>query len=383
MVYVIGYQMTKFGELWDKTLFGLVEEVITDLLTNLKFDKNELGAVFFANMLGGVLENNLHSGAKIAEIFNLHLPIFRVEGACASGGLAFYNAYQYLRANPQKTVLVVGAEKMTDYSSEKITNALTAAASGEEQAAGITFPGLYALLAQAYLHHYHYSEKALAAIAVKNHRHGLLNPKGQFHKKISINDVLNSPYIAYPLKLLDCSPITDGAAAVLLTNNKNHLKRVGKSARILSSAVATDSISLVQRSDLLELAATKIAANKAFEEAKIRREDIQVAEVHDCFTIAEILALEDLGFWKKGEGGREAMNFSTQLGKGNYLVVNPSGGLKAAGHPVGATGVKQIGEIFLQLTNQAGERQVEGARYGLAHNVGGSGGTAVVSLLSV
>lgn len=381
MVHIIGYQTTKFGELWNKTLFGLVEEVVTNLLTSLEFNKDELGAIFFANMLGGVLENNLHSGAKIAEIFDLHLPVFRIEGACASGGLAFYSAYQYLKANPQKTVLVIGAEKMTDYSSEKITDALTAAASGEEQAAGITFPGLYALLAQVYLHHYHYSEKVLAAIAVKNHHHGLLNPKGQFHKKISINDVLDSPYIAYPLKLLDCSPITDGAAAVLLTNNKNHLKRVEKSVRILSSIVATDSISLARRSSLLELTATKIAADKVFKEAKIKRKDIQVAEVHDCFTIAEILALEDLGFWKKGEGGKKAVNFSTQLGKSDYLVVNPSGGLKAAGHPIGATGVKQVGEIFLQLINQAGGRQVKGARYGLAHNVGGSGGTAVVSLL--
>ena len=383
MVYLIGYQTTKFGELWNKTLFELVEEVVTNLLTDLKFDRNELGAIFFANMLGGVLENNLHSGAKIAEIFHLHSPIVRLEGACASGGLAFYNACQYLNANPQKTVLVIGAEKMTDYSSEKITGALTAAASGEEQAAGVTFPGLYALLAQAYLHYYHYSEKVLAAIAVKNHRHGLLNPKGQFHREISINDVLDSPYIAYPLKLLDCSPITDGAAAVLLTNNKKYLKKVKKVVRVLSSAVATDSISLTKRTSLLELAATRIAANKAFKKAKIKREDVQVAEVHDCFTIAEILALEDLGFWKKGEGGAKAMTFSTQLGKNGPLVVNPSGGLKAAGHPIGATGVKQIGEIFLQLTNQAKKRQVKGARYGLAHNVGGSGGTAVVSLLAV
>jgi len=383
MVYVIGYQTTQFGELWNKTLFGLVEEAVADLLTNLKVDKEELKAIFFANMLGGVLENNLHSGAKIAEIFNLHIPIFRLEGACASGGLAFHSAHQYLNANPQSTVLVVGAEKMTDYSSEKITAALTSAASGEEQAAGVTFPGLYALLAQAYLHHYHYSEEVLATIAVKNHYHGKLNPKGQFHRLISVADVLASSYVAYPLKLLDCSPITDGASAVLLTNNKKFLKRVRGAIRVLSSAVATDSISLTKRDSLLSLAATRIAANKAFKEAAISRKDINVAEVHDCFTIAEILALEDLGFWKKGQGGKEAMNFSTQLGKNNSLVVNSSGGLKAAGHPVGATGVKQIGEIFLQLTKQAEKRQVKKAHYGLTHNVGGSGGTAVVSLFGV
>jgi len=383
MVHLIGYQTTKFGELWNKTLFELVEEVINNLLADLKFDKNELGAVFFANMLGGVLENNLHSGAKIAEMLHFHLPIFRLEGACASGGLAFHSAYQYLNANPQTTVLVVGAEKMTDYSSEKITTALTSATSGEEQAAGVTFPGLYALLAQAYLHRYQYSEEVMAAIAVKNHRHGLLNPKGQFHREISIDDVLNSPYIAYPLKLLDCSPITDGASAILLTNNKKHLKKVTKTVCVLSSVVATDSISLTGRTSLLELVATKIAADKAFKKAKIRRKDVQVAEVHDCFTIAEILGLEDLGFWQKGKGGKEAMAFSTQLGMNNSLVVNPSGGLKSAGHPIGATGVKQVGEIFLQLINQADKRQVKKAHYGLTHNVGGSGGTAVVSLFGV
>jgi len=187
--------------------------------------------------------------------------------------------------------------------------------------------------------------------------------------------------VAYPLKVLDSSPITDGAGAIIITSDKNLIKKTKRSVVVLASEVATDSISLKERKRLDEIAATKIAADKAFKQAKIGRSDISVAEVHDCFSIAEILAMEDLGFWKKGQGGKRIKDHETKYGKGGKLIVNTSGGLKAAGHPVGATGIKQIGEIYLQLTNQAQNRQVKNAQYGLAHNVGGSGGTVVVTIL--
>ena len=380
---IIGYYTTQFGELWEKSLFDLVEEAIFGVLKQTNLENKQIDAVFFGNMLAGVLENNLHSTSKIAEILKINIPIFRAEAACASGGAAFNLAKTYLEANSNKNVLVVGAEKMTDYSQEEAITGLSAAASGEEQEAGLTFPGLYGMMANYYLEKYHYTEKNLSYVSVKNHFHGSLNEKAHFRKKITIKDVLQSPYVAYPLKVLDSSPISDGAAAVILTNNYDMIKKQKHSAIVLASEVITDTISLKERKNLDEILATKMAADVAFKKAKINRRDIGIAEVHDCFSIAEILAMEDLGFWKKGTGGQKIMEESTMFGGGGNLVVNTSGGLKAAGHPVGATGIKQIGEIFLQLTKQAEKRQVKNAKYGLAHNVGGSGGTAVVTILGV
>ena len=383
MISIIGYYTTKFGELWEKSLSDLIEEALFGVLKSSFLEKKQINAIFFANMLAGVLENNLHSSAKIAEILGENIPIFRVEAACASGGVAINLAKEYLDSNKDKTVMVIGAEKMTDYSPEETTSALGAAASGEEQEAGLTFPGLYAMMANFYLNKYNYSEENLAYVGFKNHYHGSLNDKAHFRKQVTVEQVLKSPYIAYPLKVLDSCAVSDGASAVILTNNPTVEKKIIKRAIVLASETISDTISLKERKLVDEILATKIAADKAFSRAKLKRKDIKTAEVHDCFSIAEILALEDLGFWKKGEGGKIATELSTMHGSGGDLIVNTSGGLKASGHPVGATGIKQIGEIYLQLTSQATNRQVKGANYGLAHNVGGSGGTAVVTILGV
>jgi acetyl-CoA C-acetyltransferase len=383
MSSVIGYYTTKFGELWDKSLFDLVEEAIKGVLENSRLERRQIDAIFFGNMLAGVLENNLHSPSRIAEIIGTNIPIFRVEAACASGGMAFHLANNYLKANPGKTVMVLGGEKMTDYSPEETTEALMSASSGEEQEAGLTFPGLYAVMANYYLEKYGYDEENLAYIGYKNHLHGSLNDRAHFQKKVSVEDVLKSSYVACPLKVLDCSPISDGAAAVIISNDKKIVGRSEKQIQILASEVATDTISLKTRKSLGEILSTKIAGDKAFKESKLNRKKINVAELHDCFSIAEILAMEDLGFWEKGEGGRVVKTLVSLYDSGSGLAVNTSGGLKAAGHPVGATGIKQIGEIFLQLTGQAGRRQVKKARCGLTQNVGGSGGTAVVSIFAV
>jgi len=381
MSTIIAFYQTKFGELWEKSLTSLIKEAIFEVLKEANLEIDQIDAIFFGNMMAGVLENNLHIASKIAEIIGRNIPIFRVEAACASGGVAFHLATRYLNDNSQKTVLVLGAEKMTDYSPEETTAALAAAASGEEQEAGLTFPGLYALMANFYLQKYHYTEENLAYVSYKNHYHGSLNPKAHFQNKLTIEKILQSPYVAYPLKVLDSSPISDGAAALIVTNDKNLVKKSKASVLVLASEVATDTINLFQRKSLDEILSTKIAAELAFKKAKIERKQVNVAEVHDCFSIAEILAMENLGFWKKGEGGKNIKELSTMIGRSD-LTVNPSGGLKAAGHPVGATGIKQIGEIFLQLTGQAEKRQVKNAEYGLAHNVGGSGGTAVVTILA-
>lgn len=377
---IISYHQTKFGELWEFSLHDLIRIAVTEAIKDANIEKSQIDAIFLGNMMGGVLENSLHMGAVIAEQLKLHIPVYRFEAACASGGMAFQQANIYLKANPDKTVLVVGAEKMTDAGAGAITEALSAAAGIDEQFAGLTFPGLYGMLARTYLDKYNYSEENLAHVAVKNHYHGARNKKAQFRKEITVEQVMKSPYVASPLKMLDCSPISDGAAAVVMTNNKTLIKNAKHAVTVLSTELATDSISLKGRKRLDTLEATVIAADKAFAEAQLERKDIHIAELHDCFTIAELLAMEDIGFWKKGEAGNRIANYETKIGSGSGLTVNTSGGLKAAGHPVGATGLKQIGELYMQLTNQAEDRQVDG-KYGLAHNVGGSGGTAVVTIL--
>ena len=376
---IIGYYSTKFGELWDKSLDNLIQEAIEGVLSATKLEKRQIDAIFFGNMLGGIVENSLLLSAHVAELIDVHIPVYRAEAACASGGMAFHMAHEYLKANPNKTVIVLGAEKMTDISAEEVMFALSAAAAEEEQQAGLTFPALYAMMAQVYLKTYGYTEEHLAYISIKNHFHGTMNKNAHFQRTITMEQALGSSYVAYPLKVLDSSPISDGAAALVVTNNPQ-LNSATK-VNILASEVATDSVSLAKRANLIELEATKIAGEKAFHTAGLSQKDISIMEVHDCFSIAEIFALEDLGFWKKGEGGERAKEMSTCFGVGSNLIVNTSGGLKACGHPVGSTGIKQLGEIFLQLTGQAEARQVKTPKYGLAHNVGGSGGVAVVSVL--
>ena len=379
---IIGYYSTKFGELWEKSLDDLLVEVFNGVLSENKLEKEHIDAVFLGNMLGGIVDSSLLLEAHIAELLDINIPVYRVEAACASGGMAVQMAHEYVLAHRASTVIAVGGEKMTDVSAEYITQALASAASPLEQAVGLTFPGVYALLAQIYLKKYHYTEEHLAAISVKNHSHGVLNEKAHFRRYVTVDDVLDSPYIAYPLKVLDSSPISDGAAAVILTN-KLPLIKSSKAVTIKASEVATDTISLAKRDKLDGLLATEIAGKKAFKTSGLTQKDIDIMEVHDCFSIGEILALEDLGFWKKGQGGSQAQEMVTHVDSGSHLIVNTSGGLKAAGHPVGGTGIKQIGEIYLQLTGTAGKRQIKTTpTCGLAHNVGGSGGVAVVTILS-
>ena len=379
---VIGYYSTKFGELWEMSLDDLFLAASCGVLESTKLEIGQIDAIFIGNMLGGIVDNQLLLSAHISEILGVDIPIYRLEAACASGGMAFQTANEYLKSHPESTVLVVGAEKMTDVSATDITTALSTAAALDEQKVGLTFPGVYALLAQVYLNKYGYNEEHLAAVSVKNHAHGVLNDNAHFQRYVTIDNVIESPYIAYPLKVLDSSPISDGAAALILSNDQQLIKSRNSSV-ILASEMATDSISISKRRNLDEICSTKKAGIEAFKKSKITPLDINVTEVHDCFSIAEILALEDLGFWKKGMGGGYAKEMTTHIDSGNNLIVNTSGGLKAAGHPVGGTGVKQIGEVYLQLTGQAKKRQVKNTKYGLAHNVGGSGGVAIVSILGV
>jgi acetyl-CoA C-acetyltransferase len=247
-----------------------------------------------------------------------------------------------------------------------------------EQWHGITFPGLFALMATAHMHEYGTTEKHLGMVAVKNHHHGSLNPKAHMQKEITLENALSSRVVAWPLKLYDCSLITDGASCVILTKPELAKKYTETPVHIIGSGQASDTIGIYERESFTSLTAAKIAAKKAYKMADVRPEDVNCAEVHDCFTIAEIIAYEDLGFCKPGESGLLVERGETRLG--GKLPVNTSGGLKAKGHPVGATGTAQAYEMYLQLTGHAEKRQVKGAEIGLTHNVGGSGATAAVHI---
>jgi acetyl-CoA C-acetyltransferase len=247
-----------------------------------------------------------------------------------------------------------------------------------EQWHGMTFPGLYALMATAHMHAYGTTERHLAMIGVKNHYHGSLNPKAHMQKEVTLEAALSARMVAWPLKLYDCSLITDGASCLILTEPELAHRFTDSPVQIVGSGQASDSIALHERDSFTSLVAAKVASKKAYEMAAVEPGDMDFAEVHDCFTIAELIAYEDLGFCEPGEGKRLVENGETRLG--GRIPVNTSGGLKAKGHPVGATGTGQAYEVYLQLTGQAGKRQVKDAEVGLTHNVGGSGATAAVHI---
>jgi acetyl-CoA C-acetyltransferase len=279
-------------------------------------------------------------------------------------------------------VAVGGVEKMTDVEPEQATSVLAGAMDFEWEAYfGATFPGLYALIATRYMHEYGLKPETLAKIAVKNHYYGSLNPLAHFRNRITVEEALASPLVADPLRKYDCSPISDGAAVAILAPLEIAKKYTDTPIVVEASAMASDTLSLLKRRDLCTLDATVNAANKAFQLAHMERKDVDLVEVHDCFSIAELLAIEDLGFCKKGEAQKLVEEGQTYIG--GEIPVNTDGGLKAAGHPVGATGVKQIAELVKQLRGEADKgRQVSGAEVGLAHNIGGTGATAVVTILS-
>jgi len=276
-------------------------------------------------------------------------------------------------------VMVGGVEKMTHRATADVTEFLAMASDFPfEQWNGMTFPSLFALMATAHMHRYGTTEQQLALVAVKNHRHGSLNPKAHMQKEITLEQALTSRVIAWPLKLFDCSLITDGASCLVLTKPELAKKFTDMPVHIIGSGQASGSIGLYEREDFTTLDAAKLAAREAYKMAEVEPREIDVAEVHDCFTIAEIIAYEDLGFCQPGRGGKLVDEGATTLE--GEIPVNTSGGLKSKGHPVGATGTAQAYEIYLQLTGQAERRQVKDAEIGLAHNVGGSGATATVHI---
>jgi acetyl-CoA C-acetyltransferase len=381
LVSIVSAGLSKFGKnegLYARELFAEAVKEAFDRCPRLE-PKRDIKAMFVGHM-GEAYEHQGHTGAAAADWAGLlNIPATRTEAACASSGAALRSGIYAVLSGLADTVLVGGVEKMTHRTTAEVTEYLAMASDYPfEQWHGITFPGLYALMATAHMHQYGTTERQMAQVAVKNHHNGALNPKAHMQKEITLEKALASRPVATPLKLYDCSLITDGASCAIITKPELAAKFTDQPVHVIGTGQASDTIGLYERQSLTSLQAAKLAAHAAYHMAATKPDDIDVAELHDCFTIAEIIAYEDLNFCPAGAGGKLAETGETRLN--GHLPVNTSGGLKAKGHPVGATGTAQAYEIYLQLTGQADKRQVKNAKVGLTHNVGGSGATATVHI---
>jgi acetyl-CoA C-acetyltransferase len=374
--WVMGIGKTKFGPTQKSTLH-LAHEAIIAALDDAGIGPDELDAIVVANFLGGPNEGQLHLNSVVAGLFpDLHIPAWRVESACASGGVAVHNAVALMGTYPR--ILVVGVERMSDVGGLQLTRNIAMAGDRLlDQTVGLTFPASYALVAQAHMTEHGTTLGDLDLVSLKNHANARLNPLAHFsHKTVTLTEIEAGPTIASPLRLYDCCPVSDGAAAVVLSSTPGSSSR---DIAITGSAVAVDAISLAQRRTLTGFPAAAEAARKAYAQAGITPADVDLVEVHDCFTIAEIVAMSDLGLASPAEALRMIRNGETY--PEGALPVNASGGLKAGGHAIGATGVGQICELVKQLRGEASSRQVLRARRAVAHNVGGVGGSCAVHVL--
>lgn len=376
-VVILGTGMTAFGELWSQSLRDLFTEAALAAIDDAGVDHIE--SMYIGAMSPGLFVGQEHIASVMADYLGVAgIPATHVESACASGGIAIRQAIFEVASGESEIVLAGGVEKMND--GADATYALASAADQDYEAwHGVTFPGLYAMIAHAHMDRYGTTREQLARVAVKNHEHGLKNARAQFRMRISVDQVLKAAPVADPLTLLDCSPVTDGAAAVIVTTEERARKSGKPYVKIRASAQATDAIALHTRKDLASLPAVGKAAERAFKQAGIGPDQLDVAEVHDCFTIAELVIMEELGIVERGQSGPAVEAGMTTYG--GKLPINTSGGLKSKGHPVGATGAAQIIELVEQLRGTAGERQVENARLGMAQNMGGSGGSCVIHIL--
>lgn len=366
-ISLIGGGQTRFGEWWGKSLKDLVEEAVNAAIESSPCTALDIDLVIIANMLGEVASAQAHLGSLASSLLPHRPPAIRVESACASGSIALHTACAFLESGRAENVLVIGAEKMTDVSADAIAEGLMGAADAEkDRPSGITFPGLFGLIATRYMHDFRLSREDLSLVSSVHHAQAVKNPFAQFRREIPPEAISRSPLVADPLRLLDCSPISDGAAACFLS------RTLGSDIRIAASQIATDVLSLTDRASLTSFPATKESFEKALREAEIDTSDIRHLEIHDCFSIAALINLEDLGFANPGEG----IGVYRALAEGTPvpLTVNRSGGLKACGHPVAATGLKQLLDVSKQL-RQSGER------YGMTHNFGGTAATCAIHIL--
>ncbi len=384
-VAVIGIGMTPFGELWDRSLRTLGIEAGLNAMVDAGITSEEVDALYVGNMSSGRFTNQEHISAVIADHTGLsarNLPAIRVEAGEASGAVAFRDAYLSVASEVYDIVVVGGAEKMTDVSDAMAHEIFATSVDQQwEVFLGATVPSLYAMMARRHMHEYGTTKEQLASVAVNAHKNGSKNPNAQFKNQISVEAAAKAGMVASPLGMLDCAPISDGAAALVLAPLDIAKRMTDHPVVIAGSGVATDTISLHHRESLTTMRSTSVAADLAYRRSGMTPEHVDIAEVHDNFTISGIMAVEDLGFVEKGQGGPafESGKFDIE----GDLPVNTSGGLKAQGQPLGAIGIAQVVEVTRQLRGDAGDRQVDSPQVGLTQCVGGTGGTSVVHVMKV
>jgi acetyl-CoA C-acetyltransferase len=380
-VAVVGAGKTPFGAFPDRDLRSLAVEAGEKCLRNAHATPAQIQAFYLGNFSGPAFVGQNHLAPYVSTALNIYdVPATRIEAACASSGSAFFHAWAEVAAGINDVVMVVGVEKMTSQTTARTSEILAQAGdcSGEMRA-GNTFASLFAMIARRHMHDFGTKKEHLASVAVKNHANGALNPDAHMRKTITLEQAMKGKPIADPLNIYDCSMISDGAAAVILAPLDRAAEFTDKPVRVLGVAQASDFVALDQKQDITTFPAVRRAGERAYQMAGLTADDIEFAELHDCFTIAEIIASEDLGFCKRGAGGPYAFDGCTL--RTGPRPINTSGGLKAKGHPVGATGVAQICDLMLQIRGEAGERQIARNRIGLAENLGGSGATCVVTIL--
>jgi acetyl-CoA C-acetyltransferase len=380
-VSVIGIGETRFGRFPDRSLGDLIREAGGKALADAAIDKKRIQALYMSNFNAQFFCGQGHLGPLAAEELGLGaIPTLRVEGACASGSLAFRQALIAVSSGLYDLVLVGGVEKMAHQSTATITTGIaSASAVSQEAEVGATFPALFAMIANRYFHEYGNIRYEMALCAVQNHENARLNPDAHLQKAISMEQVIQGQPVADPLTIYDCSLVSDGAvfvvvAATDLTKATCQKRRV----EVIGSGQAGDALSLAAKGSLTSFAATQRAAGEAYAMAGVKPADISFAEVHDCFTITQLINIEDLGFFAKGRAATAIAAGKTAL-RGE-IPINPSGGLKAKGHPIGATGLSQIFEVVTQLRGDGGDRQLEKIELGLTQNLGGTAATCVVHI---
>jgi acetyl-CoA C-acetyltransferase len=380
-VSIIGIGTTAYGIMENQTIKGMTTAACIEAIIDARIDRKQIEAFYLGNYISGMVIGQETVAPIVAGSIGLskEIPCTKVEGACSSASIALRQGYLLIASGVYDIVLVAGVEKMSSAPMEKITASLGASIDMEtEGLTGLTFPGFWALMARRHMYEFGTTIEQMAMVAVKNHKNGALNPRARFRNIITLENVMNSRLITDPLKLYDCCPTSDGASAAVLCSSDLAKKFTDKPVEIIGSAQTTGFSTLFEQTQQVSLPATVLAAKQAFEMAGLKPQDIDLAEIHDCFSPAEIADSEDLGFFEKGKGGWAVQDGLTQVdGK---LPINPSGGLLCKGHPVGATGLGQIYEVVRQLRGEH-ENQVKGAEIGLTHNAGGTGAVCTVHIL--
>ena len=374
---IISAGMSKIGKRENLTSRELFAEAFLECMERVRnLDRKEIGAIYVGSQ-SEIYEHQIMYGNLIAETAGLlPKPAIRVEGCAAAGAIALRSAVIDVMSGLHDIVLAVGVEKMTAQTVDNVTDALMSASEPTlEQYNGLTFPSIYAMMAVDHMHRFGSTVEDFAKVAVKNHHNGSLNPKAHLQREITIEDVLNSKVIAWPLKLYDCSLVSDGSAVALVCRPEIARKYSDAPIQVLGMGAATDTLGLYNRQDISWPNAAALACREAYKMAKVDSKQIRLAEIHDAFTINEILLSEAAGFSERGKGHHLIREGETSIN--GRISINPSGGLKARGHPTGATGLAQVYEIFLQLREEAEKRQVSELDYAVSVNEGGSDAVVV------